>query len=150
MNLNIVYLIICFFVSGYLALSGFGLKLATSESGFEKVGLIFSILSAAIITSMSIIGHNNHPKEDWKPIWRLGVKNAHRLAYFTLLFFLYMSTLALMVFMEIEECVPQTMIIGIILGFAIPFTFLVSLPIPIILSNIKSKQMNDGVKNAQK
>jgi len=150
MNLRVVYLIICFLLSGYLAMSGFGLKLATSESGFVRVGLIFSILSAAIITSMSIIGLNNRSKEDWKTMWRLGVKNASRLAYLKLLFFLYMFTLALMVFIEMEVCVPQTMIIGITIGFLIPFTFLVSLPIPIILSNFKSDQMFQDIKNARK
>ena len=83
-------------------------------------------------------------------MWRLGVKNASRLAYLKLLFFLYMFTLALMVFIEMEECVHQTMIIEITLGFLIPFTFLMSLPIPIILSNFKSDQMNQGIKNARK
>lgn len=150
MNLRVVYLIICFLLSGYLAMSGFGLKLATSESGFERVGLIFSILSAAIITSMSIIGLNNRSKEDWKTMWLLGVKNASRLAYLKLLFFLYMFTLALMVFIEMEVCVPQTMIIGITIGFLIPFTFLVSLPIPNILFNFKSEKMNHDIKNARK
>ena len=42
------------------------------------------------------------------------------------------------------------MIIEITLGFLIPFTFLMSLPIPIILSNFKSDQMNQGIKNARK
>ena len=73
-------------------------------------------------------------------MWRLGVKNASRLAYLKLLFFLYMFTLALMVFIEMEDCVPQTMIIGITLGLSNTFTFTVSLPIPIILSNFKSDQ----------
>jgi len=149
MNLRVVYLIFCFLLSGYLATSGFGLKLATSESGFEKVGLIFSILSAAIITSMSIIGLTNDSKQDWKTMWRLGVKNASRLAYLNLLFFLYMFTLALMVFIETAECMPQSMIIRITLGFLIPFTFLVSLPIPIILSNFKSDQMNESINNSR-
>jgi len=83
-------------------------------------------------------------------MWRLGVKNASRLAYLKLLFFLYMFTLALMVFIEMEVCLPQTMIIGITIGFLIPFRFLVSLPIPIILSNFKSDQMFQDIKNARK
>lgn len=132
-------------------MSGFGLKLAISETGFEQVGLIFSILSAAIITSMSVIGLNNHPKGDWRTLWRLGGKNASRLAYLQLLFFLYMFTLAFMVLVETEDFVPQTIVIGIgmALGFLIPFTFLVSLPIPIVLSNFKSDQMNQSIKNAR-
>lgn len=151
MNLKVFFfLIICFVVAVYLACSGFGFKLATSETGLEHVGLIFSILSAAIITIMSIIGLNNHSSEDWKTKWRFGVKNNYRLAYLTILFFLYMITLALMVFIEIEDCVTQTMIIGKTLGFLIPLTFLVSLPIPIVLSKFKLDQMNQDIKKARK
>ena len=151
MNLQIFfYILLCFFVPGYLAISEFGMRLAESDAGFERVELIFSLLTAAIITSMSIIGSNGNAEINWRRMWQLGKKNVSRLTYFILLFYLYIFSLALMVLFEATKCISLSMLIGRALGFLIPFTFLISLPIPFVLFKIKSDQMNQGIKNARK
>jgi len=150
MNSKWIYLLICLTLSVYLAITGFGSRLAFSENGFERVGLIFSVMTASLITTMSIVGVESHPNDLWANIWRLGKLNLSRLAYLIVLFFLFMLSLALIVFYETTQFNITNVIILWILGFLIPFSFLVSLPIPIVLFKIKSEQMNKRVDKARK
>ncbi len=149
MNLRTFILVLFFLISVCLAVFGFGTKLAASDVAFERVGLIYSIFTAAIITSMSVIGSRNHQEKNWITTWTYGKKNVSRLAYFILLFYLYMITLSLMVIVELSQYIFLSCIIKKLLGFLIPFTFFLSAPIPFVLFKVKSEQMNESVNNAR-
>lgn len=146
----LIYLFFIFFASVYLTCTGFGNKLASSENGFDRIGLIFSILIAGIITIMSIVRLSRNTSENWDVLWKEGKLNVSRLTYLKSLFFLLMTSLALMVFYEITEHSTLKSIILKLLGFNIPFSFLLSLPIPSVLSKIKVEQMNEQIQKARK
>jgi len=132
------------FAFGYFC----GDTLRLSEKPSEYIGLIFSILAAAIFAVIGIIGD---PGMLLSGNWRVASVNARtrhaELKGFNLVFYLYLITLGLLVVSELIEAAQAEkfyFIFNVFGGFA-AFSFLWSFRVPYRLRQIQKHRLEDEI-----